>query len=267
MNAGAAALIYAGWGWRVFPLAEGSKLPKIAKGNGGHGLHDATTGTDQLRAWWSRWPNANVGVRTGDGLVVLDVDAHHGGEETLRELTSKHGPLPPTLWSRTPSGGRHYWMRSSEPLRCSAGQLGPGLDVRAQGGYIVGPPSTVGGRSYTWGDLSLPIRPLPSWLLRKLRKPERRRGTVEVPAAAAEGIAASMLRQRAQQVADAAEGSRNNVLNVAAYVMGFVVGIIDEAVVRTTLFDAALSAGLGHDEAVGTIDSGLAAGMTKRGTA
>ena len=61
------------------------------------GLHDASTDPDQIRRWWREWPDANVGIRTGteSGLIVLDVDPDHGGDESLAQLEALQGPLPP----------------------------------------------------------------------------------------------------------------------------------------------------------------------------
>jgi hypothetical protein len=75
-----AALAYAARGWAVFPLGEGSKLPKIAKKDGGRGFHDATTDAAVVRSWWQRWPKANIGIRTGEvsGLLVVDIDGESG---------------------------------------------------------------------------------------------------------------------------------------------------------------------------------------------
>ena len=109
---GIAARAYAERGWHVFPLAEGSKLPKIARAAGGHGFKDATAILDQIDAWVVRWPRANVGIRTGatSGLFVLDVDVRHRGDASLDRLIAKHGELPPTLTAKTPSGGWHHYF-------------------------------------------------------------------------------------------------------------------------------------------------------------
>lgn len=146
-----AALAYAKRGWNVFPLGEGSKMPKIPKSAGGRGLHDATTDPTMIREWWRRWPRANIGIRTGavSGIIVLDIDARHGGFDTLACLEILHDRLPVTLTVRTPSGGEHrYFAHPGDVLPNSAGKLGPGLDVRGDGGYVVAPPSIIHGRRY-----------------------------------------------------------------------------------------------------------------------
>src|SRR5579862_311791 len=92
----AAALRYAERGIPVFPAR--GKLPLTM-----HGFKDATIDTSKLQAWWDRWPSANVAVPTGQssGLVVLDVDPRHGGDESLSALEQKQGKIPTTLKART----------------------------------------------------------------------------------------------------------------------------------------------------------------------
>jgi hypothetical protein len=120
----------------------------------GNGLHAATTDQETIHRWWRRWPNANVAVRTGaiSGLVVLDIDPEHGGNETLIQLLDRNGPMPTTIPINTGAGGRHLWFaHPGHPVRNSASQLGPGLDVRGDGGYVIAPPSVhVRGSRYTF---------------------------------------------------------------------------------------------------------------------
>jgi hypothetical protein len=102
----------------------------------------ATTDPEQIKAWWARWPNANVGIPTGErsGLLVLDVDLDKGGFESLEALTSS---LPDTYTVRTGSGGAHFYFRypPGSNIRNSASLLAPGVDIRGEGGYVVAPPS------------------------------------------------------------------------------------------------------------------------------
>ena len=142
----------------VFPC--NGKLPRTE-----HGFHDASTDTDTVISWWQRWPDANIGIATGarSGLVVLDVDVQHGGQGTLNE----RGKLPEAPEVLTGGGGKHiYFVHPGGEVRYSAGKLGPGLDVRGDGGYMVAPPSVhENGRAYKWlRELGSPP-PLPAWLL------------------------------------------------------------------------------------------------------
>jgi len=164
-----AALAYARRGVRVFPLSPGSKMPLIAKRHGGRGLHDATTDEVQIKAWWSQYPEANIGVATGEGsgLVVLDLDVKpdrgRPGVDSLRELEAKHGELPPTLTARTPRGGFHLYYRAVPGLGSSASVLGVNVDTRADGGYVVAPPSVFDGKRYEFVHEVEPAA-LPEWL-------------------------------------------------------------------------------------------------------
>jgi hypothetical protein len=167
-----AALAYARRGIPVFPCEPGGKAPLTY-----NGFWDASTDPRRITAWWSRWPAANVGVPTGErsGLLVLDVDPRDGGAEGLAALERAGGPLPETAKSRTGGGGTHVFFAypAGEVVRSSAGKLGPGLDVRGEGGYVVVPPSRTQG-AYVWLDRS-PLAD-PAWLLGRLRGQTSRSG-------------------------------------------------------------------------------------------
>jgi len=147
-----AALAYAGMGWAVLPLRPHGKTPMTR-----HGRNDCSTDPEVIRAWWERWPDANVGIATGaesGGLVVidLDVDEDRGedGCETLREWEVEHGELPETATALTGGGGVHILYIGAGDLANSA-NAGMGVDVRGRGGYIVAPPSIhPSGARYEW---------------------------------------------------------------------------------------------------------------------
>ena len=146
----AAALAYAARGWPVLPLKPRDKIPRISKADGGRGCHDASICSDQIAEWWTRWPNANIGLATGTAFVVLDVDGEEG-LATLADLEDLHGWLPIGPASVTGSGGMHLLFAGNARVRNSVQLLGPGLDTRAAGGYIVAPPSIhPDGPRYTW---------------------------------------------------------------------------------------------------------------------
>lgn len=129
---------YARLGWPVFPLRPGEKRPAVASG-----FKAASTDSATVAAWWNADPARNVGIATGPWGFVLDIDPQAGGDATLAALVAKYGPLPPTLEAVTRNGGRHLYFAALAGARCSAGSLGPGLDIRADGGYVVAPPSVV----------------------------------------------------------------------------------------------------------------------------
>ena len=180
------ALAYRHLGLAIFPLHPRSKIPfrkaRPEKGDPGHvcaaplhqhGFKDATTDPTVIEAWWRAHPSANIGLATGRGLDVLDVDGDDG-EATLAELVARRWPLPATSEARTgrPGGGRHLYFRSAAWPNTS-GTLGPKLDTRGLSGFVLLPPSVhPSGAIYTWTNLSKPA-PAPAWLTTLLyRAPE-----------------------------------------------------------------------------------------------
>ena len=168
-----AALLYADRGWPVFPCLQDGKLPLTQ-----HGFKDATTNEDQIRRWWSRTPDANLGIALGvAGLVVIDPDRHEGkpdGLVALQELEKAHGRLPDAPSVETPSGGFHHYFAGHAKTRT----LAPGLDLKGDGGYIIAPPSTFDGIAYRWtrtlspDDLAPPE--LPDWVAKLAGRNESR---------------------------------------------------------------------------------------------
>ncbi|MGI9071023.1 MAG: VapE domain-containing protein [Bryobacteraceae bacterium] len=130
------ALRYAALGWPVLPL--NGKLPITERGS-----KDATTDVELIQRWWAKWPKANVGIATGHNFFALDVDIKSSGDETIEALEAKHGKLPDTIQQITGSGGRHFLFRLPvyKAIKNSASKIGPGLDIRGEGGYIVAEPS------------------------------------------------------------------------------------------------------------------------------
>ncbi len=139
------ALRYANLGYPVFPCAPGGKVPATT-----HGFLDATTDAAQIEAWWTKHPDANVAMPTA-GLLVIDVDGAEnpwpGDSVKARDLSC--GPV-----SLTPRGGRHHIFRqpAGKAWGNTAGRLAPKVDTRANGGYIVVPPSVVDGKQYRWDE-------------------------------------------------------------------------------------------------------------------
>ena len=167
-----AALAYAGRGWSVIPVEPRGKRPLVAWLE----FQQRRAEAGEIHAWFRRWPDANVGIVTGhvSGLVVIDVDAQHGGFERLAALERESGPLPDTVSAVTGGGGRHlYFDHPREDLRNRVG-VRPGIDLRAEGGCVVAPPSVhPSGRAYAWepGRASGEARlaGLPPWFLDLLR--------------------------------------------------------------------------------------------------
>lgn len=137
----AAAHTYAAWGWPVFPCAPGLKRPATE-----HGLKQATTDPDQIRAWWRRWPRANVAVATGYAFDVIDIDP--GGIDWWRQHGHEHGPLPDIHGKvSTPRiVGWHLYVKPTG-MRNKTG-LATGIDYRGLGGYVLVPPSVLTPAAY-----------------------------------------------------------------------------------------------------------------------
>jgi len=136
-----------------------------------HGVKDASGDPAMIRAWWKRWPDANIALACGEpsGVDVLDVDARHFGNETLWELERKYGELPATVTSLTGGGGSHLFFAHRAGLKNMVEELGEGLDLKTTGGYVVLAPSMhASGRRYRWEGSSrpneTPVAPFPEWL-------------------------------------------------------------------------------------------------------
>lgn len=257
-----AALGYATRGLPVFPCTL-EKKPLTASG-----FKNATADQEQIRQWWTRHPGASIGIPTGadTGVFVLDIDMPDG-PATLERLMRENGPLPATLEQRTGSGGRHlFFTHPGRPIKNSAGKLGPGLDTRGDGGYVILPPSQhPSGNPYEW-TTSHPTAEAPAWLLEKLTE---RHSEKPAPIATGGEYGRAALARELAELTGAAEGSRNSRLNTAAFSLGQLVagGELDRGQVGAALTAAAASIGLPHQEAAATIASGLEGGSREPRTA
>lgn len=163
-----AALAYRARGWSVIPILRADKRPALPW----QVYQDRPADEDEIRGWFRRWPDANLAIVTGrlSGLVVLDVDPGHGGDESFRRLVAEHGRLPATVEARTGGGGRHLYFRHPGGTVHNKVGLAPGIDLRGDGGLVVAPPSVHrSGRRYRWlrgcDPAALAPAPLPDWLL------------------------------------------------------------------------------------------------------
>ena len=147
-----AALAYAKQGRRVHPCRPDDKKPLTAWGS------QASTLEYVIRIWWSRWPDALIGLCTGSGLVVVDVDPRHGGEFDP--------DLATTRTATTPGGGWHHYYSASESIPNAVGLI-PGVDVRGERGYVIAP----GSAGYEWLNAN-EVLPLPA-VIRSLMESRR----------------------------------------------------------------------------------------------
>lgn len=149
------ALQYAQAGFRVFPLSPCDKMPL----QGSKGLNEATNNLDKIRQWWNTNPFYNIGCATGGDIVVIDIDEgtdnkgdNKSGEDSIMQWQEENGPLPNTLTAISGKGGRHLYYRTTHKCSSKTGVI-KNVDIRAEGGYIVLPPSIhPNGNRYTWVD-------------------------------------------------------------------------------------------------------------------
>ena len=259
------AMDYAASDWPVFPLVPNTKRPATE-----HGLKDASTDPDTIREWWTRWPNANIGIALPPDLVAVDIDVKDvDGHATMAELAAQHGGLPETLTVETASGGWHLYFKKPPEVRVkNRAGIRPGIDVRAHGGYLVAPPSIIVGRSYKWIGQSRMVD-CPQWLLDVLTEEKNAPASPATAPQALQSTARDHYSQRALERATSAvlaapEGGRNDVLNGAAYGLSRLsaAGRLDWQQVAATMERAALAAGLEPDEVRKTLESARTAGQT-----
>lgn len=185
------ALTYIYQGFQVFPLAPGGKTPLVK-----NGLHDASDSPDMIEQWWRKWPNANIGLRVPERVIVIDIDPRSGG--TLEQL----GEVPRTRTAATGGGGWHLLYRHVGKARGKLDQA-QGIDIKTHSGYIVAAPSLhPSGRRYRWVDEG-PITDLPASLLRRVSPaPPTVVWDDPVESGSTKGLVAT--------VAEAVEGERNH---------------------------------------------------------
>jgi putative DNA primase/helicase len=247
---------------------------------------EATTDEATIRTWWRRWPDSNIGMLTGigSGVIVLDIDPRNGGNETLDRLEEVHGALPKTVEVQTGGGGRHK-LFLSPGHEIKSRQLGPGLDLHADGGHsIVVPPARhASGQVYKWSEGldpgSISPAPLPDALAEppgRNRHPQDESCSDESTQAcglepgSTSAWAEAALRNECAAIRAAAPGTRNVALNRAAYSLGQLIpgGWLHLERVRTELLDAAHGCKLVEDDGLEsvhrTIKSGLQTGQQTR---
>ena len=144
-----AAFAYAARGWSVIAVQPQGKRPLVAWRE----FQQRCATADEIAHWFRHWPDANVGIVTGrvSGIVVVDVDAGHGGDDSVAAAEALHGPLPATVAAATGGGGHHlYYAHPGGTVPNRVG-IRPGIDVRGDGGCVVAPPSLhPSGRRYAW---------------------------------------------------------------------------------------------------------------------
>lgn len=252
----------------------------------GIACYDGTKDPDMIRAYWNRYPEANVSVSTGDlsGVFVLDVDNKEGvvGSRDLELLENEYGALPRTWRSKTPSDGTHYWFRQPERpitnrvrLRIPdgrGGEMKSGLDVRTNGGAAAAPPSRKANGPYAWIDdpTDVPLADAPDWLLDLIDPPLP-------PARPFEPVRLHSLDRTARYVEAAVNGEcsglarmgpgsgRNLKLFMASANLGQFVGanLLRREIAERALTQAASDCGLVQEDGMRAVLATIASGMKK----
>ena len=292
------ALAYAEAGWPVFPLRPGTKRPATPNHtaehcdqsdhrcwNGHTGWEPrATLNPDRITRAWQMRPYG-IGIACGPaGLIVVDLDTAKGpapsGSETLAQVQHAHGLKLPATWTiATPSGGRHLYYRQPDRQRLgnTVGKIGPGIDTRAHGGYVVAPPTATAAGSYWLVDDHPPAPDLPPWFAELLAPtPRCERPGSSMPSRATvrrldgnrrnNRYVAGAVASEQQRIAAAPEGQRNHTLFTASIAIGQLVGaqVLDRTVAEQLLAKAAqahvLVGAYSSSQARQTIASGLRRG-------
>ena len=222
-----------------------------------HGVKDATCNRARILAWWTRHPQANIGLATGHTFDVLDVDGP-AGARVIQELAATYGLESSGPLVRTGGGGWHYYLAST-----GLGNVQPRdlehVDWRGWGGYVVAPPSShPSGHRYQWvpgRDIDAPPGQVPAVLLERLQPRQRQRPTSPVPLPALDDgpgdrYARAALAEEVARIAAAPRGERNrqlwestrNLYNLVA------AGALDPREVDHGLLTAAERCGLLTDE-------------------
>ncbi len=248
-----AALAYARQGWPVFRCRPRAKEPAAS-----HGFQDATVDAEIVARWWRQTPHANIGFPPGRaGLIVLDYD-HADGEAEARRL----GALDAGLAVLTPRG-RHLYFRHPGGPPIGNTKLHGLLDVRADRGYVMLPPSVhPSGHVYRWSGRIADVGPLPPAVLAALRPPEPPRAPVRpIPTGTSCAYIVAAIVRECEALAVATEGERNNALNRAAYSLARFVaaGEAHADAVEAALTVAARATGLPVREIERTIRSAFRA--------
>jgi Bifunctional DNA primase/polymerase, N-terminal/AAA domain len=241
-------IAYAKRGWAVFPVNAKTKRPLID-----HWPNRATTNPKSIRATWGPNPWAGMGIVTGNGLVVVDLDVKQGidGPGNFADYLSNRGiTLPQTMTVRTRSGGEHRYYRVPEGAEYfnSAGKIAPGVDLRGTGGFVVAPPTE--GYSFISDEFDGVLPELPAGVLPEKTQPAV---TTEPREKHSREYAYAAFSGGLDDLENADEGSRNDTLNRVAY--NAARDGLDPATVKGMLRVRGLAAGLSEGEIRATIES------------
>lgn len=248
-------------------------LPRNGGSNLCHGFHSSTQDSAILMGWAQNYPNAQLAVATGpvsNNEIGLEYDPDHGGLESWTELLAEYGDLPLTRVDRSPSGGEHWWFRLPEGISSQNihGKLKRGIDIKADGGYMLVPPST----GYTT-VVEAPVAAAPQWLVDFIHRTmnpeptprlrERKIADFDLDDNSVKETAQATAKYWLGRVVNAEDGVQNTLLYVAGRVMGSLVAyeLADEEDALALLEEAAEEGGHPRYRALPTINSGFNAGL------
>lgn len=253
--------------WRVFPVRPEDKRPACDRWE-----QRASADPELVRRYWPS-PRHNVGIACGpSGLVVVDLDPPDG-IEMFGLLCRNHRHRPQTYTVRTPRDGLHLYFLAvpGREIRNSASRIGPNIDIRAAGGFVLAAGSVVNGQPYEVTDERDPV-PLPPWIADLADPPRPSPASRPRPCSAPshpDAYAEAALRGEAEAVRSAPVGQRNHQLNVSSFRLGQLAagGVLTEGDVLAAMLAAAEACGLlaedGRAKCERTIRSGLTAGVTQ----
>jgi len=275
-----AALETAAAGGFVFPaiVTWNEAAKKLEKRPAIGGWREAASiDPEQIKKWWSTFPEAVPGIELGrSNLFVVDLDRHPGGANGVAAFKTFRGdnPAPRCPTTKTPSGGWHLYFRQPEDERLGnrTGTLPKGVDCRGDGGWTVAPGAVFEQWRWTGNAAKLAAAPpVPHWIVSAIqarKNTEYSAGPSPSDAGKRErAYAERALTNAANRVAATRRGSRNTELNTAAFCMGTLIarGWIGAATVEGRLHDAAAACGLLADDGEravrGTVKSGIEAGL------
>jgi hypothetical protein len=237
------ALKLAGQNVAVFPC--GADKKPLTK----HGFKDATAQLAQVREWWREFPDALIGVPTGEKFVVIDCDLQHRKalgwyfDHAVQLVTRKHS---------TKSGGRHLLFKPDDRVGCTAGKIHPHIDTRGRGGYIVWWPAE--GREVLHGGV---LAQVPESIIESLACEPRPSISQRALAAIRPAVTPASVFGILSKIANASEGNRNSILYWGACRF---VELVDQSILSATdaaglLIEAGMRSGLTFLEANRSVQS------------
>jgi putative DNA primase/helicase len=256
-------------GCAVFPVVAGGKTPSVSGG-----VHARSKNPKQIKKYFQANASANYGVAMGaaSNTFAVDLDGMEG-VRNFRRLEEKYGRCQPTLTVRTPHGLHLYFRPPKRRVPNSTSRIAKGVDIKGDGGYVVGPGSTTADGVYRFargrGPNDVKIAEAPAWLLKMLApRPtpaDESTKPVEIPEGHRERALkyADAARQRElERLAKAPKHQRNNTLNLCAFKLGQFLphGLLDRNSAANELAQVASRIGLDTHEIRPTIESGLNAG-------